>query len=102
MGNIFHDIAQANFTSVNFLLDADGTTPIVKVNLTKPPFLLDFKGAIPDRLIVQQLTPYISGTAVIEDTIDGAILTVTYSENVPSNPGEPFDVVCAFGYNSLT
>jgi len=96
----FKRVGLSNFNEMQFNVLGDGTSTILKINLSKPPFNLNFNGILPSSAEVDtHAGGSITATAAIATIVDGDIMTITFSSAPSSSVALGPSIL--FIYNSL-
>lgn len=81
----FTQVSQATFNGIQFVIQGDGSSTVLKVNLAKPPFGMNFDGNVPAGFTIDLGGADLGeATAAIESTTAGDILSITFTQPPPS------------------
>lgn len=101
----FFNVNQADVFGVQFQLHGDESGNSVVINLSKAPFKIDFDGTLPVDFVLDGVEDGKTAVATLEDTVDGPILTVTFTNTSDDSPapilGVGQGVFITFKYASL-
>jgi hypothetical protein len=94
----YTDVSSANINGVQFRLNGDGTSTVLKINLSKPPFNVAFSGVLPAAVSVTTNQFGLTATGAITLEPTDAFLTITFNAAPPVANVAP---EIKFIYNSL-
>jgi len=99
MAITYNNIQRANFNGLQFILNGDGTSNVLVLNLSKPPFNINFNGVLPSSVVIETNDIDLTAVGTIALTPLGEdILTITFSAPPPISNTGPSTL---FIYNSL-
>jgi hypothetical protein len=97
VGGITYTLDSNTYNFLALTATGNGTDTVLVINLSSTAVGLPFIGNIPS-VEVGGVGP--AATAVIAHTVDGDIMTVTFSDPLPADT--PLGINFSFTYNSLT